>query len=60
MKCPECGRVTFVLSTRDIEGDYTRRRACTVDHRFTTREVVVPDTLRTGPAHTKKQEKPYV
>lgn len=42
MKCPKCGGATAVRETRDVR----RRRTCLAcDHRFTTREIVVADTL---------------
>jgi transcriptional regulator NrdR family protein len=38
MKCPTCGSWSTVVSTRDTK----RRRECANEHRFTTKEVVVP------------------
>ena len=44
-KCPECGAWTDVVETRtSAKFGYTRRRECANEHRFTTREEVIPDT----------------
>lgn len=43
MKCPECGAWSLVKETRQSPTfGYTRRRECANEHRFTTKEVVVP------------------
>ena len=44
MKCPVCNAWSTVKGTRDspIFG-HTRRRECANEHRFTTREVVIPE-----------------
>jgi transcriptional regulator NrdR family protein len=44
MKCPVCSAWTLVKQTTNspIFG-YTRRRECANEHRFTTKEVVIPD-----------------
>lgn len=42
MRCPQCGKPSEVLETR-IRSEYVYRRyECFNNHRFTTREVVVP------------------
>jgi transcriptional regulator NrdR family protein len=44
MKCPTCGVWTTVKETR-MSPTYgqIRRRECANEHRFTTKEVVIPD-----------------
>jgi transcriptional regulator NrdR family protein len=43
MKCPICGAWTLVKqTTKSPTFGYTRRRECANEHRFTTKEVVVP------------------
>lgn len=44
MKCPTCGAWTLVKDTREspIFG-HTRRRECANEHRFTTKEVLIPE-----------------
>jgi len=43
MKCPICGAWTLVKTTRDSPTfGHTRRRECGNEHRFTTKEVAIP------------------
>ena len=43
MKCPICGAWTLVKQTKKSPTfGYTRRRECANEHRFTTKEVIVP------------------
>ena len=44
MKCPECGAWTLIKETKESPTfGYRRRRECANEHRFTTKEVVIPD-----------------
>jgi len=43
MKCPVCGAWTLVKqTTKSPTFGYTRRRECANEHRFTTKEVIIP------------------
>ena len=43
MKCPVCGSWTSVITTRESPTfGHTRRRECGNEHRFTTKEVFIP------------------
>ena len=43
MKCPVCGVWTLIKETRQSPTfGYTRRRECANEHRFTTKEVFIP------------------
>lgn len=45
MKCPECGVWTIVRETRKSPTfGYKRRRECANGHKFTTKEVVIPES----------------
>lgn len=46
MRCPECGRGTFVLESRERVQGYLRRRECTQGHRFYTVEQPTPAPRR--------------
>ena len=44
MKCPVCDAWSIVKQTKTSPMfGYVRRRECANEHRFTTREVVIPD-----------------
>jgi transcriptional regulator NrdR family protein len=43
MKCPVCGAWSLVKQTRDSPTfGHIRRRECANEHRFTTKEVFIP------------------
>lgn len=43
MKCPVCGAWSSVITTRQSPTfGHTRRRECGNEHRFTTKEVFIP------------------
>ena len=43
MKCPVCGAWSLVKQTRDSPTfGHVRRRECANEHRFTTKEVFIP------------------
>lgn len=46
MKCPLCGAATDVKETRTRENNMVyRKRLCFNDHKFTTKEIPVPQDL---------------
>jgi transcriptional regulator NrdR family protein len=46
MKCPICGAATDVKETRTKENNMVyRKRICFNDHKFTTKEIPVPQDL---------------
>ena len=48
MKCPVCQRNGKILETRHNDDDTKRRRyACTQDHRYSTREVILENSICT-------------
>lgn len=42
MKCPECGDKAKVVDTRTVDDYVWRRKQCSNEHRFTTREYMWP------------------
>ncbi len=43
MKCPVCGAWSLVKTTRESPTfGHTRRRECGNEHRFTTKEIFIP------------------
>lgn len=43
MKCPVCGAWSLVKSTRESPTfGHIRRRECANEHRYTTKEIVIP------------------
>jgi hypothetical protein len=44
MNCPSCGAESRVYETRRSEPGIRRRRTCACGGRFTTLEIVVPDS----------------
>jgi len=44
MYCPSCGSESRVLETRRNSAGLRRRRACACGGKFTTYEIVVPDS----------------
>ena len=45
MNCPECGAWSLVNETRKSPTfGYRRRRECANGHKFTTKEVVIPES----------------
>lgn len=42
MSCPECGAKSKVIDTRTLDDYVWRRKQCSEDHRFTTREYLWP------------------
>jgi len=48
--CPECGgKLRAVIDSRSALSGIRRRRECLLGHRFTTLEVVVPDSRQGHP-----------
>ena len=46
MKCPQCGAATDVKATRTKDNNMVyRTRVCFNDHKFTTKEIPVPQEL---------------
>lgn len=51
MKCPECNAWATVLETRErSDGTIYRRYQCANNHRFSTRETVLPESVKTARA----------
>ena len=55
MTCPECGKYTEVLETRENPKGVRRRYMCANLHRFTTQEALVPQGKT--PAQLRQQLK---
>lgn len=46
MNCPVCNSIGKILETRTNEDDTKRRRyACTKGHRYSTREIILENTI---------------
>jgi len=59
MKCPVCQRNGKILETRTNEDDTKRRRyTCTQGHRYTTREVILENTICTEQTVIGNSRKP--
>jgi len=54
MTCPTCHSPTRVVTCREVDGQFVRRRLCDEGHRFNTAE-----DLRPGPFPWRRVKKPY-
>ena len=59
MNCPECGKYTEVLETRDNPKGVRRRYECANLHRFTTQEALVPKSKTQAQLRQQLKDESY-
>ena len=59
MNCPECGKYTEVLETRDNPKGVRRRYECANLHRFTTQESLVPQSKTQAQLRQQLKDESY-
>lgn len=59
MTCPECGKYTAVLETRENPKGVRRRYMCANLHRFTTQEALVPQSKTQAQLRQQLKDETY-